>query len=525
MPTRIAFRIICKGIVVLALLLLSASGLLAQENFPLDRDAMLPYDKLLNIPSVSVHSAIKPLLNTDLAGINDSSITYKHFRAAQHNQSDGFKVELLPFNNTVSGGYDLKNHNTPSDLCGSVNLRVLWSDKVAVVFNALGGYSVFPSYVDSTVRASRVVPGTGIAYKNGNAYTYQDYTGYISYSPNKVFNVQLGKDKNFFGDGYRSMFLSDNASPYPFLKLRAHVGRFEYVNLYTMMADDRSVSGLQKDIKQRYTAMQYLSWNMTKRINVCFFETIVWQGTDTNRVRGFDINYMNPVLFLRPTEYSLGSPDNALVGTSFKFKLPGKIQLYGQALFDEFVLHELLVHKGWWGNKFSIQAGMKAFDLFGINNLYMLGEVNYVRPYTYTHGSVQQNYSGLNQPLADPFGANFEEAVGILNYRYKRMIFELKGVVAFTGLDTAGSNWGQNIFLPYDSRTGGDYNHRMGDGLKTVIGTAGFRTSCLIIPSWNLKAELGFTYQTRKSSGRTAQDAALITFGIKTALYNTYRDY
>ena len=40
----------------------------------------------------------------------------------------------------------------------------------------------------------------------------------VSYTPNKVLNIQFGHGKNFIGDGYRSLFLSDVSSPYPFLK-------------------------------------------------------------------------------------------------------------------------------------------------------------------------------------------------------------------------------------------------------------------------------------------------------------------
>jgi len=531
---RQAFRFHCPVCMTVVFIFLSFFQLQAQENFALDRDAVLPYDKLSNSPAIQLHTSVKPYLDTDLKGIDDSGLNYRHFRPQGQRDStkknNSIRFQILPFNSLLSGGYDIKNHTAVGDAVGSVNVRFSYANKLAVVLNCMGGYSIFPSYVDSAIKNTRVVPGIGSAYKNGNAYSYQQYTGYLSYSPNHIFNIQLGNDKNFFGDGYRSMFLSDNSASYPFLKIRTHVGPFEYVNLYTMMLDATAPSGLSKDFKRKYTSMQYLSWNVSKRINLCFFESIVWQGNDTNRVRGFDVNYLNPVAFLRPTEYSLGSADNALLGAGGKIKLPRQVQLYGQVLLDEFVLKELLARSGWWGNKFSIQAGMKAFDLFGIKNLYMQGEVNYVRPYTYTHGSVQQNYGNYNQPLADPFGANFEEVIGILDYRYKRFIFELKGVVAFTGLDTAGSNVGQNIFLSYDTRTGGtdiyhDYGHHLGDGLKTVIGTTEFRTSYLILPAYNMKAELALTYYTLHSSGRPSQDAALISFGIKTSLYNTYRDY
>jgi hypothetical protein len=506
----------------------------AQQNFPLDRDAVLPYDHLLNSPNSDFHTDVKPFLVSEMLPFNDSSIHYKYYSARQVPDSvlrkATWRIDFRPRNCEVSGGYDLKNHNSLMDVYGTAGLNLYYKTKLAISLNYMGGDGIFPSYVDSSIRSTRVIPGVGSAYQSGNAYSYQDYFGYLSYSPNRVFNFQIGKDKNFFGDGYRSMFLSDNAANYPFFKIQVHVWKIKWVNLFTEMTDATTPTGLQQDFRKKYASMQYLSWNATKRISLSLFETIVWQGNDTNRVRGFDINYMNPVLFLRPTEYSLGSPDNALVGGSFKIKLPLQIQLYGQLLLDEFVLNELEAHTGWWGNKYSVQAGLKAFDLFGIRNLYMQGEFNYVRPYTYTHGSVQQNYGQYNQALADPFGANFEELVGILNYRTGRFIIELKGVGTMTGLDTGRSNLGQNIFLSYLTRTGGndpahDYGHHIGDGLKTYIGTADLRVAYLILPSMNLKAEIGFTYHTQVSVGYKPAEAMLFEFGIKTSLYNTYHDY
>ena len=84
-----------------------------------------------------------------------------------------------------------------------------------------------------------------------------------------------------------------------------------------------------------------MSWNATKRINVSFFESIVWQSRDSNNANlGYDVNYLNPVIFYRPTEYALGSGDNALIGASFKVRLWKHLQLYGQLIIDEFLLKE-----------------------------------------------------------------------------------------------------------------------------------------------------------------------------------------
>ena len=49
----------------------------------------------------------------------------------------------------------------------------------------------------------------------------------IAYRPNKIFTFLGGYGKNFFGEGYRSLLLSDNASNYPFLKLETRLVPFE----------------------------------------------------------------------------------------------------------------------------------------------------------------------------------------------------------------------------------------------------------------------------------------------------------
>lgn len=92
-----------------------------------------------------------------------------------------------------------------------------------------------------------------------------------------------------------------------------------------------------------------MSWNATKRINVSFFESIVWQSRDSNNANlVYDVNYLNPVIFLyRPTEYALGSGDNALIGASFKVRLWKHLQLYGQLIIDEFLLKEMKAQSGW----------------------------------------------------------------------------------------------------------------------------------------------------------------------------------
>jgi hypothetical protein len=187
---------------------------------------------------------------------------------------------------------------------------------------------------------------------------------------------------------------------------------------------------------------------------VGLFESIVWQGGDTTGARrGFDVNYLNPVIFYRPVEFSRGSPDNVIIGMNLKAIILKKYMLYGQLLLDEFSLTEVRAGNGWWANKQGFQLGWKFFDFLGIRNFCWQNELNVVRPYTYGHFTAEQSYTHYAQPLAHPLGANFIENVQFLRYRYKRWGIEAKFLYSIYGADTlsaAGvmSNVGQNLFVP-----------------------------------------------------------------------------
>jgi len=45
---------------------------------------------------------------------------------------------------------------------------------------------------------------------------------------------------------------------------------------------------------------------------------------------------LNPIVFYRPQEYSVGSPDNSMMGLNISGKLFGSLKLYAQAVADEF---------------------------------------------------------------------------------------------------------------------------------------------------------------------------------------------
>ena len=378
----------------------------------------------------------------------------------------------------------------------------------------------FPQYYSRYTNSSRVVPGQGYArdFGSNGAWDYGSSGGTISYTPIQYLNVQLGYDKNFIGDGYRSLLLSDNAFNYPFLKLTATLGSVRYMAMWAQFIDfyDTPFDD-DSPYPKKYGVFHYLSWNATKRLSVGLFENIMWKP------RGLDLSYVNPLMLLRQAEYTNGSPDKALVGLTASYKIADRYAAYGQLMINEFRINDIFSGEGHYGNKQGVQLGIKGKDIFKIKQLYGQLEMNQVRPYSYSAQDHFKNYGHYGQPLAHPFGANFKEYLGILNYRYQRFDARLQLTRATYGLDTDGLNFGKDIYKSYldvPSETG----VFIGNGLKTNFLFADARVAYVLNPKNNLRLELGYAY--RKETNDAWNDKQRIfNIGLRSSFRNLYSDF
>ncbi|MBI5542224.1 MAG: hypothetical protein HY951_19360 [Bacteroidia bacterium] len=325
-----------------------------------------------------------------------------------------------------------------------------------------------------------------------SSYSYLNLTGYLSWQVADFMNLQVGRDKVFFGDGYRSLFVSDNSNAYPFFKGTVDIWKVKYTILYSSLNEKDSLSATDFKAK-KYSASHILSWNIGKRLNFNMFETVIWRGKDSLGNRGFDVNYLNPIIFYRPVEFSLGSPDNVIMGFGGRLRIFKTTHLYGQFLLDEFKLSELKAKRGWWGNKYGIQAGIKTYRLFGVENLYAMGEVNVVRPFTYSHGSYMENNGNYSQPLAHPLGANFVE--GIANIRYRLDRWQINSILKkyVYGADYNSLNMGFDIYRSYNDNKH-EFNNTLLQGQKYKITSLELSLGYILNPKWMLAFNFGFRF-------------------------------
>ncbi|MFC4263376.1 capsule assembly Wzi family protein [Ferruginibacter yonginensis] len=378
-----------------------------------------------------------------------------------------------------------------------------------------------PRFFQQQVNQYNAVPGVGF-YKEfkKTGVDYFDARGYFTFNVAKFIDVQFGHDKNFIGNGYRSLFLSDWGNSYLFAKLNTKVWKFNYQNIFMELTPQfRKNRSNDTLIDRKYAAIHHLSMNVTKWLNIGLFEGIVF-----GRKNRFDFQYLNPVIFYRHVEGSVGSPDNALAGIDFKANVAHRLQFYGQFLLDEFILGEVKNNPTSWVNKFGIQAGVKYVDAFGVKNLDVQGEVNRVRPFTYSHNDSISNYTHYNQPLAHPLGANFTEVIGIARYQpIPRLTIDARAIYYQQGLDSAGINFGSNIFELNTTRIK-DNGFKVGSGAKATC----FNGTMLI--SYELKTNLFLdaslqhrTYSIANLPGQS--NTTLFTAGIRLNMFKRQYDF
>lgn len=384
--------------------------------------------------------------------------------------------------------------------------------------------AVFPTWVDSITRSLAVVPGQAFT-KNFKdlGFDFAFAEGHFIYSPLKYFDFRFGHGKNFIGDGYRSLLLSDAAFNYPYLMINTKVWNLQYTNLYAQFQELTKSGGSWTPWNKKYATMHHLSWNVTEWFNISIFEAVVWQAADSTGPRGFEVNYLNPVIFYRPVEFSLSSPDNVLMGGSMRFTINKKYLIFAQFMLDEFKLEHVRKGDGWWANKHGFQIGAKAFDLFNIPNLYVQAEYNHVRPYTYAHNVSLQNYGHYNQPLAHPKGANFRETVFIASYRKQRLMLDYKLIAGTFGADTSGLNFGGDIFKSYNTYVY-EFGNKIGQGLKTRLIQHDFKASWLVNPATNLQLSAGISLRNENST-KSERQTTFLWFGLRSALFNRYYDW
>ncbi len=559
--------------------------LFAQQNLPLNREWGLGYEKEVN----KIHPKMPKSLEDKITKSKDSTFvvdgkTYKvgfprqkdtiedlsNFKPyivtptfSKKDKSKGnylyrkIKKESFMIVNDTADKFQLNvdpllNVQLGKDFASKTGGKLYTNTRGFVVKGAIGkkvafessfyeNQSTFPNYVDTAIAQSNklfpqtanynyaVVPGQGRSKPfRTKGYDYAMSSGYVSYTPFKMLNVQVGNGKHFVGDGYRSLLLSDNAFNYPFARITTTYKHIQYTNLYTsfMNLTDGGVKTpphSERLFQKKVGSFQMLNFHLFDIVHIGLFQGMIWEAADSNNRQHVNFNTFDPIIGVNAANYGLHGTNNILYGATLKVKFTKSISVYGQYMLDDVASASNTDKRN---NKTGYQIGIKYFDLFTIKNLHAQFEYNTVRPYAYAATNTEQSYTHYNQPLAHPLGANFYEMVGFINYKIKDFFIEYKAIYAVKGADSSGFNYGGNIFKAdnvFASTQNPDNIYAL-QGVKTTLIIEDIHIGYLVNPNTNFNIVLGLTNRTQQTNNKT-YNTQFIYVGIRTSLTNLYYDF
>jgi hypothetical protein len=341
----------------------------------------------------------------------------------------------------------------------------------------------------------------------GDTYDYFTATGSVGYV-DRFVEVRFGRDRNRWGPGVNSLFLSDYAAPYDHLQVRAQAGPFRYASVVARFTTPERIG--DNLLPSKYGAFHQLGLSLG-RVDVEVFEAVMFHDDTLGGNRnGFELAYLNPVIFYRSVESELGSHDNALLGASVAVRPVDGVRVYGQALLDEFTAARFF--DDYWANKWGVLGGVHAVDV-GLPGLDVRAEAARLRPFLYAHKGESSAVVHYADPLAYAAGPNAVDLNLFARYRPTvRIEAALTLARTVRGRNPDSLNVGADPRLPYTTR---DPALDL-DGYPTLVGVrqtewlVEARAGYEILPGLMAEGALVGTSLSDALLGRTRSLAALL---------------
>ncbi len=521
-PTRISS--------VLWAVLLGWAAHAQQNDIPLSREIYQDLDRNGAAKGSTMHTGLRPIIESradlhNVLGYRRDSVPQYYWITAKLFKEHLVEVREGGFHLTIDPafrfelGKDLREGSEYADNTllqqNSRGFRLAADLGPTVSFQSMfmENQATPPGYLFGYTQQHGVMPGQGrIKAFNTRGLDFAWAAGNVSWTPRPWINAQLGRGKHFVGNGYRSVLLSDNANPYPYVKLSALTNnrRIQYTAIFAKLQQvgvaDRLPTGEAGESLFWWKRATFLHASINLGpLQLAVFEGTMWKTIDTSGVMPFNAMEINPVIGLNTAVNGFDGRNTQLLGLDAKYRVTDKLFVYGQ-----FALTDPGEGRHAW------QAGFQVFDIFR-HDLHLLAEYNQATPFAYTKGDPRMSWTHDNQPLASPIGTDFSEVVvradlGIL--RRIRLQGELSLLTHPWGLnmtDVAGAD----IFgPPRGTGAAGWYRDRL---------FAGFFASYRLNQMSNMQLTLGYSMRDLRP-GPTGQDSGYLHVAFHTGLFNRYYD-
>ncbi len=278
----------------------------------------------------------------------------------------------------------------------------------------LESQSVLPYYQSLWADSTSVIPGMG-RHKEFKKYGY-DYgisTSSLFIGPKSWWNLGLMYGKQFFGNGYRSLILSDASMNMPMVQMGLQNQHFQYKSTVGIGQEQSRIplgSTGESLFKRKLITWNYLSYLPTEKLEIALMETVVSKRWTPQGVVAPELHAYIPIIGARGWMAQKDSNATVMYGANLKWNANRNTTFYGQYGW---------VTKGL--GKDALQFGALFTDL-GMKNLDLRVEYNQVGAYFYSQNVNLMSLTQQNQPLGHASGSALTEWLVKGHYRWKRLL-------------------------------------------------------------------------------------------------------
>lgn len=366
-------------------------------------------------------------------------------------------------------------------------------------YNSVG--ELYPSSKDSSYhRQNGVIPGAArTKVFKGDGFDYAYAIGNLIYRPFSMLTITAGNNQQFIGEGYRSLILSDNSCPSPYIRTDIKRGPFHYT-YYRSRGLNLLRRPLSTTVESYYEAkgvsVNYLNYQPVDQVQIALFETGIWSRGDSLQSKSLNPMYYNPAPGI--AGFIIDDQDLlSLIGLNIGYQVNPSNRLYGQ-----------LVLNSQKTDLPAFQVGLRNYNLLNINDLLLHLEYNHVPSGVYSSGNPRLSYSSYNLPLGHVKGDGFDEFVFRASYSYKRAYTQIK--TNYYQLKNHIPNSLLAIYQSNDEENGSIFIQELEFGYR-------------FNKKMNLNVFLNLIF--RSASDHNNLDATLINIGLRTGIANRYTDF
>lgn len=312
-----------------------------------------------------------------------------------------------------------------------------------------------------------------------NIGNYDFTEGYLRYYTEPIEKMrlafQIGREKFKLGYGYGSKLTLSGDHPYlDFLRMDFNYGIFSFTSITASTVGDYSIT--REDNFTKYYAYNKFKFSIENFADLGIGEVVVYTG------RGLDFAYLNPFAFYKFEEMSLQDRDNGFVFLDFQSNIFKNVELQGTFFLDENILSHLQ-EMSLFSNKTAYQLGAFWYSPFSINDLSLMLEYTKIRPYVYSHTGNKDSYTAWSQSLGHRIGPNADEICAKLSYNFSEWLrgnFEYQHVRSgkniYDGIGNVIFNAGGDILFPWREGVDAKYIQFLdGEKINQNIYTLSFR--------------------------------------------------